>query len=662
MVAVYSLISSAPPFVIDLQAINNDREANEGIFERIQNVALPTFLEYGKVFLVSAGEAFWMNVTYMPETFRMVFDSNIVLGEECMCRLGFWVVLNVIGLVTVTVYLFWQNMYAMPGQLMNYVDPQINPKHIKTKEARIDVSQIPDTIAVETLFEVFDDINFTDQSRPGYINALSQKEGAQTYSVEELRGFLSDNFVRRVRAREAFLGTPPTWNIAQLHQFYGHIEDAVRYALHKVTTDYNDFIKDHDVDALSEEDLTKYNNLLEAKARVAIDLAITGAHCGGRYMGDAMDIYFFHKGEGVGQTLEDDLSNLLAKKREEIAKNHILRYLENNTYDFSAYMANLGGLLGIPGTQNVIERLGGLNDRPGLIQHFFEEYTPEFIRTAVQEKFHSSQAFRERVYDWVKLNRGEWNLTLYQQKEQNILAAIGAIQVQQDSSLIKQLEGFINLIRDLVSKGMILEERAAFKVNSEECLDIHTNWNGFLVQLWTVPAFREKMDSLIGIDRLAIAQKLRTDLKKEPSQRQIRLEVNKQKTQWTTLLENPVMAPVLQEVVEALIRRNDPVFDLVPLLSMYDWISQLRRIFTDQELPAPSPDTLIPCYKGEVNFSQVLAAHLENQCQNEFLSALEPDPKGENMLKTELIEWLLVAQRILNPPVTQEQRIPAYEV
>lgn len=695
-----------PPFAINFQAINNDRIANRGLIEKIQNIALPTILEYGRLLLVSAREGFWTNISYFPNILRTLFRDNVQSGEDLLVRIGICVALHVIGFVTITIYVFWQNICSMPRQLASYVNQQINIKHFKIKATEIDVSQVPAEITVETLSQVFNEINFTNPRAPGYMSPASRDEDGHVYSGEELASFLNDHFIRRVREREPFLGTPPAWNIAQVYQFYEQIEAAVRFSLNKVINDDEDFKREHpnwgELSRLeaayrrliekgpqqipndilqAHQDYLKYDELLKAKARVAIDLAIAGKHCGGRYMGDAMDLYFFHKGEVLGETLEDNLEGVLAKKREEIARQQIQIHLGQDTHGFSAYMANLGGLLGIPGTQNVVENLGFLPNRGHLITSFFEEYTPACIRQAIQEKFSSSQTFRERIYDWLKANSRDWNQEAYQKKLQAILNAVRGIQPDENSPILTQIHILKECISSLIQKGLISEEAGKFKVGDEVLPEVE-QWTDFLSALSVIPKVRSIVDPLLG----------------QGAGVQIR------RNEWKKSLENELFVPAMQKMVGQLLRREEVSLEVGEAVRTYNWMLQVIKILKDQEVPSLPLETLIRCSKKEANFEEVVTAHLENQRHSEFLDALRPDrqhqdamglindivkthevkwcravnailktqgvpsqpdellgkcfrgevelaPKVGHRLTPEILEWVLVAHDILNPPV-----------
>jgi hypothetical protein len=444
--------------------------------------------------------------------------------------------------------------------------------------------------------------------------------------------------------------------------------------LPQMEDDYNAFMEAHGGKPLEEDhedyeeyarllsghqNYVKYNDLLQAKARVAIDLAIAGNHCGGRYMGDSMDIYFFCKGEVLGETLEDDIMNVLAKKREKIARSHIERYLGQNVHDFSAYMANLGGLLAIPGTEHVIEQLGGLHDRDGLLQHFFEEYTPAAVREAVQEKFGRSQTFRERVYEWLKANSQDWNREASEQQGRDILAEVGALQPQPQLAAADQVGHFKAIVVALRDQGILTGNAQNLQLDGAALPDLHREWTEFLQTLVTDPQARAVMDAQIGNTQDAASQSLQS-ANKPINAMSIRVEMATRREQWKSFLAHPLLAPVFQEVLTKAIQEDETDVDMIPFQTL-DWASQVNSLLQKRNVPPLTLDTLVRCCRGEADFEQVIAAHLENHRATEFLEALEPQREKANVLNRELLEWLLVAHKVLNPPATADQRVVPFD-
>jgi len=200
--------------------------------------------------------------------------------------------------------------------------------------------------------------------------------------------------------------------------FYQQIEDAVRLSIQKVSEDLTNFRGKNQqaIEAGDEDIIRSYKSLLEDQARLVIDLAISGKHCGARYMGEAMTRYNYLYAESArSDTLQDSLITLLGNKRNTIAQTQIQMHFGGqqhgaDTHSYAQYMQQMGKLLAIPGTGNIVEHLGGLFrfDSDYYLREFFKEYTESTIGEAVQEKVKSSQHFREQICDWLKGQSGEW--------------------------------------------------------------------------------------------------------------------------------------------------------------------------------------------------------------------------------------------------------------
>lgn len=82
-----------------------------------------------------------------------------------------------------------------------------------------------------------------------------------------------------------------------------------------------------------------------------------------------------------------------------------------------------------------------------------------------------------------------------------------------------------------------------------------------------------------------------------------------------------------------------------------------------KDLPSISSVTLLKCLKGEANLATILKDHIALERENQFatqvmfLESTENDPEGlislaKHGLKPAVLEWMLVAHNILNPPAT----------
>ena len=394
---VITLIDN-PRFDIALQ-----REQEQiSLLKKIQNVAFAA-LKYLVTFLHAIEKSFYKNFRYIGQSFY----QYVLLGgrqinhtfESLVLITVIWVCVVAYSILKTANRLFWEMNAADTGSpyLAYFANDKIDISHIKSKNMAIDASHVPQEVTITQLRTLFDQINFTRPDAPGYMAPASR----QGQSVETLSGNL-DLFISRVQHRVPFLGTPPANDMPLLMQFYGQIEDAVRCSIHKVNKDIADFQGDHTSAAFA--------NLLENRARVALDLSIAGGYCGARYMGEAMSVYARSQGMSdlSGETLEGTLIECLAKERKSIAERHVQAYVGDNTHDYTKYMQSMGKILGLPGTQGIIEHLDQDLNRDGMLVHFFEEYTPAFIESTIQNKVKTSGELREKICDWLKDQARDW--------------------------------------------------------------------------------------------------------------------------------------------------------------------------------------------------------------------------------------------------------------
>ncbi len=306
----------------------------------------------------------------------------------------------------------------------------IDLSHMKTSQTAIDVSRIPATVVVGDLKKMFEEINFDKPGKDGYMAPTSLQEGKTLHTKADLKKSL-DVFIDHVKKRTAFLGTPPQYDTPQLMKFYEQIENSVRFCIDKVNRDLQEFYQRNGSDSgnYGEKEKKEHYNLLENRARVAINLAIAGKYCGARYMGEATELYHLFSSDesAVKGTLQDTLNQLLAQKRGEIAKRQIARNMGAGVHDFGNYMDHLGQMLAIPGTENIVEHLSKNFDTPHYLKLFFDEYNADFILDAIQEKVIKSNPFREQILDWIRDQAGNWDKEAYDKKVQTSLARIQEI-------------------------------------------------------------------------------------------------------------------------------------------------------------------------------------------------------------------------------------------
>jgi hypothetical protein len=441
-----------PPFSVDFKQYREPEKVQETL--TVSGVAFRS-LKLVALLFKAFGEAVFITLSYSGASFKQIvlgyYGKGIKFPENgylVVFKAAFWVLNLGWCVATTTLRLFIHKAYPLSHEFLSkYSGGEINVAHIRTEEISIDVSGVDQSVTVDNLLQIYDEINFDDQEAPGYMSESSRKEEQKTYTKEELREGL-EAFTRNVNGRVAFLGTPSAHDTPRLHAFYQQIEDAVRFSIHESNQRIADFKNRHGDDPYKGEDLEKYKGLLEDRARIAIDLAIAGKHCGARYMGEAMEVYQMFCGETAiqGETLQDHLVEVLARKRLAIAKEEIQTKLGPSTHSYANYMANLGQVLALPGTKNIIEQLSTSFDRSRFLASFFEKYTVDCIIDTVQEEVKSSQRFREKITDWIMDQKGEWDRGGRQQALQESLRKVQSILEEAgDSGLANDLQLLIDL-------------------------------------------------------------------------------------------------------------------------------------------------------------------------------------------------------------------------
>lgn len=630
-----------PPFLLDLREVKNDNEVSVTLREKVHKVAISIFTHL-KILGISMYQSLATNSRYLWTTFRYIvlgFNGRNYIpatnGTNLAIRCGLWALAHTIGFIYYTVVLFLQNVHSLPSYLLKYAPRELDTSHLTAKNTAIDVSGVPEEIQVSNLLSLYRDINFSNSEQPGYMSPASRKEGSITYSVYDLRTNL-ETFVNNVNERKAFLGTPPAYMAPQLMKFYQKIQDAVRFTMHKVTKDYDDFMTAHQGQALTKEhpDYQQYNNLLEDKARLAIDMAIAGAHCGARYMGDSVDAYLAIQGDLGDKTqgLQAKLSFILAKERETIARGDIARHLGHDTHAFSSYMANMGSLLGIPGSEDIIEYLSGWRfNRHKYLTHFFETYTPDRIRQRVQNEIKSSQSFREATFDWLQDQVKDWKKAEYIGRVNDVLSSIKPINPGEQSPYFAKIQQFIGLVQKLKETGALSAEARALMPNMDD------NYVDFMDDLFTLQQAKEHLATLFPGNVMQIMQS-RNALK--------------------SALIKPEVRDELKKIIAAICADTPVELDSIKKISItLDKVASVNTAISRGNFPTIDETVLFRALENNTNLQTILQDHTNRQRKVEFLDALmqsETNQEEESAvtvtrdgLKEPVLNWILVANKIL---------------
>jgi hypothetical protein len=635
------------PYIVHFNACKENQEISLNTIKKTQEYVQRSFQLLG-IFFIALKDSIRRNLGNAGTSFKYIVlgyygslsdfrpPKDIYLA---VFKIVYWVAAMGWGTIATTFRLLMERV--SPGHslsLKQFVNDEINVDHIKTEELELDTSFVPANIKVDALKDLFKEINFTDKNAPGYMAPETCREITRIIPLEELKENL-EKFIQRVNTREAFLGTPPGHDVPRLMDFYQHIEDAVRLSIYKTTKDVAEFETQNGTDFanFSIEKKREYNNLLETRARVVLDLAIAGAHCGARYMGEATEIYSNLYNEGGipnAKDLQGTIIEILAKKREEIAKGQIQIHLGTDTHEFTKYMGNMGKILGIPGTKNIIEHLSRSIDTHQMLNYFFQEYTVDTIIDTIQEKIKTSKTFREKITDWIKDQVKDWN----HEKYENI------------DNIVERIEGFLssNLETPASAHNFKTIQEVIFDLKKEKVAlpKINGDWDNFLIEFFALPELKDKLKNMFPQGN-------------EESDLQYRMklfqQINTLKTSCSRAMLGPEILKELQDAIESEESDNFTPITLdryLPRFMEKAKIEKMKAILANEyEIPMEQ-DTLSRVLKGEVNLRVAIRNYQEQARQNEFLNCFDLEEIAEKGISKELMEWILVSQGILNPQIT----------
>jgi hypothetical protein len=639
----------APKFEIDFRTFDPLANIED---QKTQNVAQILF-KLIPVIMTSMVKASWVTLTYSGVSFKQNVlgfygawenfrpPSDIYLAAF---KVAFWALGLVWCATTTTVRFVIQDLFpTTPTFLASYASKGINIHHIRTNESGIDVSGVEAHVSVNDLLTIYDQINFADPSQPGYMKGSSRQEYTTIYTVPDLRQALV-TFVNQVNGRVAFLGTPPAYDTPRLMAFYSQIENAVRFSIDKMNKQIAEFQATNgtEISAYDEPTLKIYKGLLEDKARIAIDLAIAGKHCGARYMGEAMSVYGNTRGEDLAHrgTLQDSIFELLAKKRYEIACGQIQQHLDTDTHSFNKYMANLGQILGLPGTENIIEHLDRSFDRDRFLRLFFAEYTVDVIIETIQAEVKKSQAFREKITDWVKDQVGIWN-------EEETLGEVERL-------VPSVLEALRNPV---ASPNFELFRELAAHLRGQDDLELPTlegkSWDDYSRELFDLDAVKDWRDQkFTDVDAIASIQDY-DNLQPLFQRARIRAYKTNKLGELKELCSTPI--PSQEELRELQTKNGQELLDcLVQRCERGGLIQQIHRIVRLET------DTIARGLSNHELFRNAIASQQDVARRTDFMQALAEkhvatrelaDDKHETTITPALMEWLTVSQGVFTTQV-----------
>jgi hypothetical protein len=258
-------------------------------------------------------------------------------------------------------------------------------------------------------------------------------------------------------------------------------------------------------------------------------------------------------------------------------------------------MRDFGPVLAIPGGENVVEHLSAPSNYVATMRDFFGMYSPDAIKEAIQNKVKTSQAFREKIYDWLKTQASHWNRAHYDEIVNAVCREALQVAPEETPVISAQMTQLISTYQTI--KG----------------LPSMDNWNDFLEDLFAHQSVKGQVP-----DR---------------TQRQS--------------LKDFCSQPCLKAELQAALR-GEPHQSLHTKMAELGRVKKINAILTRADLTALDTEVLLRAVTTN-NLGAVIKAHIESKQQADFLEALNLETAHENGLPPDILEWLLVAQGILFP-------------
>lgn len=666
-----------PPFRVDFRDFVRRSAVAQAPSSRVKSIVVPIFkflrcfffalMQASRTVLGMLGTSFTYTVLGYYGGYRINPPESFAL---MVLKIAIWVLQTGWCLASTTGRLVIEKMdtKVTSGRLSQYQSDQINREHIRTKELALDVSEVPVEITVESLSEMLSHINFDEVARPGFMSSSSRNESGRIFTPEELRTYLNI-FIDHVKNRVPFLGTPPAHDVPRLLEYYKQIEDCVRLSIQKVNKDLQKFREEHPEDPNTYEGALKqtYHELLQAQARVPLDLAIAGAHCGGRYMGEATSMYSSLYGQSaIEGTLEDEIIEVLGRKRMDIAQQHIATFFSNNTHAYAGYMASLGSVLALPGTKNIVEHISPLEEKQQYIDCFFgkpterqgiETYSVSTIIQTIQAHVRKSSTFREKIVNWIRDQSTNWNSEKYdalkEQYTRRVQEALAAPTVA-DPNQVEAVRAFHEVATLVMATCPNLEA-----IHAAE-----GDWDNFKEQIFATQQAKDWLrPQCVGLNPLQMHVKKQAMIDACSSAIIGDIAafkaslINGQSPNADAQEDSPLMNGIKAHcVIDAKVKS---------IMGLYVKRDEEGGIDFDLSMHPPAEETLRRLVKGEAGL-EVIQDHLELARSNEFLEkfisifneetilervaddgTVVPEITRVTGLSGEIMEWLLVSNEIL---------------
>lgn len=229
---------------------------------------------------------------------------------------------------------------------------RINSKHFQIESVK-EIPKIKTSINLNDLLLMYDKINITEATSPGYCEISQLKDDGVLRTFEELRTSLS-NFVTTIQAHKPFFGSPPeplptdlepirTSKLLAINNYFTTLENLVKNIIVE--------LKDTSIDP-------------NQKTSALLDLAIAGNHCGARFMSESRAWVETLSNGGkpllIKDTIDQTLSNYRIGILEKISHRQITQTGErvpigNRAHTYNQYLSFIGKSRGLPGFDTVFE-------------------------------------------------------------------------------------------------------------------------------------------------------------------------------------------------------------------------------------------------------------------------------------------------------------------
>ena len=288
----------------------------------------------------------------------------------------------------------------------------IDPRHHAEMKDSIPPLHLPD-VHIEELVNLFNNINFTDSSKPGWIDPAKiidsdiKRADGKPYvvPVSELKERLQ-KMVYRIKNRVAFKGTPAKEDFSGLESFYTKLESYMKpvlaYALKEAKREKQ----------CPSSNPTPY-------AQTLIEFALIADTCGTGYMNEVEIQYGMLKSHPdndiieLPKTVKDKVLDLCEELKKSVVSSLVDKKYANNTHMKSGILKWIDDDAGVP-KEKVAQRLYSLDvfqekllrdlDPNDYLTKFYERYSPTSILAVLDAAINGKESRydRELIIDFFK--------------------------------------------------------------------------------------------------------------------------------------------------------------------------------------------------------------------------------------------------------------------